>query len=138
MRHNNIVKFIGSKLRSLNFQVDVEPRLTTTIGLRIPDIIAKKEDRAYIMDVQVVADSNVRDIEALNNIKMDKYNIAPVKHKIREIYEGEPEVAAITLNWLGNFNPSSKNFLMRRGIRSNNIELIRVKAVQGGVNIAAN
>ena len=44
-RHNGILDLVEGWLRARDFQVVKEPRITTNIGLRIPDIICHKEEK---------------------------------------------------------------------------------------------
>lgn len=74
LRHNRIVDILADELRLKGFSVETEPRLTTPIGLRKPDLVMTKNNIAEILDVQCVKPSN---LENSHDIKIHKYMDIP-------------------------------------------------------------
>lgn len=90
-RHNAIVKLMSSALRNQGIDVHDEPRFNSMEGLKIPDLIAVKGGRAWVMDVQVVKDdkldqyhatkrSKYQDCRGLDELIMRRYLCNKVSH----------------------------------------------------------
>lgn len=73
IRHNKVVKLLEEAI-SANATVNVEPRFETTDGLKIPDLIAVRNRKAWVLDVQVVNDD---DMSRYHLKKAQKYQSCP-------------------------------------------------------------
>ncbi|KMQ85019.1 reverse transcriptase [Lasius niger] len=82
-RHDTVVSVIARALETTGYEVHVEPKIQTDIGMRKPDIVAKLEVTALIIDAQVVNDqisldgAHARKIDYYNNINLvkEKYKV---------------------------------------------------------------
>ena len=137
-RHNNIVKQFSVELGKLGYETKVESRLTTPQGLKIPDLLAWKEGKSYLLDAQVVQDSSNNEILQSHQLKISKYDDPTITAAAARITGSIPEVLAITLNWRGVWCRESLESLQRLGLSKRVLETTTVKAISGGVAIYAN
>lgn len=75
-RHNNVCKRVADKLRSKGHQVYPEqgipsPGLQTNISR--PDLIAIKDDKALVLDVTCIYESNKNSLQEAYRRKMNRY-----------------------------------------------------------------
>ena len=74
-RHNSILSYIGRYLRRQGFTVYDEPHITTSKGLRKPDIITIMGNLGLVIDAQVVGEQF--DLERARTLKVQKYTGNP-------------------------------------------------------------
>lgn len=94
-RHNNITKYVAERLRKLEFTVAEEPHYTTPQGVRIPDLVARWDGQAVILDAQVV--SGRPNLSTLHTAKIMKYVDEALLSQVGE----RPVVSSITLSYRG-------------------------------------
>lgn len=73
-RHDNICNALGAHMRGTGYNVVYEPRLITSVFPRKPDILAIKDDEAFVLDAQVVKGDNM---EQDYRKKVGKYSGIP-------------------------------------------------------------
>ena len=67
-----MVNLMVDKLREKGLTVLKEPRIPTTHGLRIPDVICWDKESSLIIDGQVCGDSNAIELREAHNMKTTK------------------------------------------------------------------
>lgn len=109
-RHDAIAKYVTKKLEGKGFTVLKEPRINTEEGLRKPDIVAYKEEKAYVIDAQVINDQF--DLNRAHENKKLKY--ASIAARIRELTNSAVvNFGSITLSWKGVWSARSLQDLLR-------------------------
>lgn len=78
-----MASYVCRTLETQDYQVSVEPKLKTNAGLRKPDIVAKLETTAFVIDAQVVNDQI--DLDAAHNNKVDYYR--NIEECVKESYD---------------------------------------------------
>ena len=86
-RHNNVCRQVSEKLRSKGFQVFSEqglpsPGLQTDISR--PDLIAIRDEKALVLDVTCVYESNSSTLQKAYNMKVSRYK--PLAETIKQKY----------------------------------------------------
>lgn len=80
-RHDSVVKFIKRSLDEQGAVTHLEPRLSTSIGIRKPDLITIIDNVAIVVDAQVVTDGwNLTDA---HNTKVSKYNTDEINASLK-------------------------------------------------------
>ena len=131
-RHDALCRTIAEGLRSRDHIVEEEPRIHTTMGLRKPDIIAKKGERGIIIDAQVVSASG--SLDEAHNRKVAKYNTEEVLGGVAERLGVAPEnvtVASATLSWRGVWSKASHAQLRELGFPEGTLGGLTTRVLQG-------
>ena len=71
-RHNAIVSYVRRSLEQRGFEATFEPIYKLGSGVLKPDLVAKKDDRAFIVDAQIVGDGI--DVQEAHKTKVLKYS----------------------------------------------------------------
>lgn len=130
MRHDAVVKFMASCLKEKGYMVHVEPRFTTGEGLRKPDIIAVKDNKAVVIDPQITSGSDlIRDYRT----KVEKYkSVEGLEAMIKSRYAArEVQFAATTLSYRGIWNAASYHELKQLRISEKSMQKITWLVMRG-------
>jgi CxxC motif-containing protein len=132
-RHDSVVKFIKRSLDEKGWATNLEPRLSTSAGIRKPDLIAITENVAVVVDAHIVTDGY--NINEMHNTKVRKYNTDEIKSHVMERFNvSGVVVTAATLNWRGIWAKQSINKLLTLGVlKKNDAALISTRVAIGGV-----
>ncbi|KAG8177084.1 hypothetical protein JTE90_015736 [Oedothorax gibbosus] len=130
--HNAIASYLCRGLELRNFTVHQEPRFSSSIGTLKPDLVALKNNTAYIIDAQVVSDSEPQRRAHLR--KLDKYSelipLVSATHNVAEVH-----VHSATLNWRGVWCPESASSLLEDGlVRKGDLLVLSSRVIIGGVS----
>lgn len=128
-RHDNIGRTLLRELKSSGFKVEWEPRFKTSNGIRKPDIIARKGDKTYVVDIQVVGDG--RNLRGRHLEKVRKYGSD--KDIVRQL--GSAVFSSLTITYKGVWSRESAETLRQMGVRERIMDLITVQAIQGTLNL---
>jgi hypothetical protein len=131
-RHNAIVKTISNELKQKGFEVKTEPHFHLDEGLKKPDILAIKDGRANVIDVQVVSGAGL--LNEAHERKVKKYERKDLKEKIRTEYNVDEEkikVTSCTVSWRGIWSSRSASDLRGLGIKTGGLSGITTRALQG-------
>lgn len=140
--HNRIAAFLEKRCRP-NLS---EPHISTPIGLRRPDIIVRRGDVAYLVDVQVTSDSAVGGGQPLvkaYDTKVGKYShpsVAPsiLRHvKTHWAAVERVEFGALIVSWRGVLSGKSASLLRTLGIPKADLNLVCLKALEGSAESAS-
>ncbi|CAB0043079.1 unnamed protein product [Trichogramma brassicae] len=74
-RHDAVANFISRSLTRQGFEVRSKPRISTSIGVRKPDLVATMGDLAVVLDVQIAGDQV--DLDYVRHEKIRKYSTLP-------------------------------------------------------------
>lgn len=130
MRHDRVVDLLSDETRSRGFVVHKEPRLTTSAGLRKPDLVLVKDDVAHVVDVQVVW---TRDLERSHACKITKYQgIAGFDDVVKSTYN----IASVlhspcTLSYKGIWSKRSAGELRRLGVSDFAMHMVVTSVLRG-------
>ena len=129
-RHDTILKAIAKHLQQRQFHVAIEPRIPTKDGIRIPDLIAWKEDLAICSDVTISSDIAILNADHLN--KTNKYDNNDIRDWIR-LHNPSPETtlkkiyfSAHVWNWRGAIAQKSYDDLIFLGLTKTNIKWLTI------------
>ena len=138
-RHNGVLDLVEGWLRARDFQVVKEPRITTSIGLRIPDIICHKEERTYVVDIQVCSDSNSSTLTGAHRLKTKKYSLPQIAQYVRRWsgVDADPTISSVAVNWRGIVAPATLKLLKDLQIPSSYIDILVARTLRGSVSIYA-
>lgn len=97
-RHDALVAYTVQALERADYEVHVEPKLSTEYGVRKPDIIAKKNDSALVIDTQVINDQY--SLEVTHENKVRYYQI--IEEDIRKWCNTQHTTfTSLTISWRG-------------------------------------
>ena len=103
-RHNNIVKILERELEGRGYSTNVEPRIPTNDGVKIPDLCAWKEEQYIVCNVAIAI--NTADIDLVNERKVAKYDMPDIhawmsQNAIANIRKPNRIVTACVCKWRG-------------------------------------
>lgn len=135
-RHDNINKTIRNSITKTGIKCEEAPRLTVNANRYVPDLIAVKGDKAYIIETTVVYETKPASIENAYKIKKDKYDTPEIKQKIKHTYRVSsvqvmPFVVGARGCWPTCNDIIISEFSLPRGLRA----VICTLSLQWGVSI---
>ena len=132
-RHDHLCKYVADILEKRGWKIEREVTLRTDLGNRRPDLLCVKDQRAVILDGQVV--SSVYDLDLNHSHKVRKYgDHVDLKKRVAERYHLElhqVESAAITISWRGVWSRESTAQLLSLGLRRQELARIPPKVLIG-------
>ena len=130
-RHDAITAFVCRALRTQGYEVSVEPKIDSDIGVRKPDIIAKMGITALVLDAQIVNDQI--SLDDAHERKITYYQ--QIEDKIKEKYVVNNVIfSSITLSWRGVWSQASVEHLTTLGIiKKSQIKILSTRAIVGGL-----
>lgn len=130
-RHDALASYVCRSLQTQGYEVFVEPKIKSSLGLRKPDIVAKMGVTALVIDAQVVGDQT--NLDEAHNKKVEYYG--QVGEEIRAQFEvGTVIFSSITLSWRGIWSKASAEHLTATGvIKKNQIKVLSTRAIVGGL-----
>ena len=134
-RHNKLLKFVEEKAADRGYQCVIEPAIPTTAGIRRPDLICHKGDRALVIDVTVVAD-NAR-LSQAHRDKVAYYSVPAIREHVANLASipcNDVEFSSVSLNWRGALSRESEATLRSLGFTSRDLEVLSVRTLEGGYN----
>ena len=137
-RHNQICSRICQKLRERGFDVFSEKAFTTDVtglpNLLRPDIIAKKDGKAIIIDVQCVYESTTGSFTNAANSKIQKYTplIEAVKNQLNCT---EVEVTAMIVGSRGSFHRGHLHQWYQMGFSTTELKYLALNCMENSIRI---
>lgn len=130
-RHDAIVSYVCRSLEVKGYEVSVEPRLQTSVGLRKPDIVAKLGMTAVVIDAQIVNDQI--DLDVAHSRKVNYYS--EIEDDIKRKYNVRSVLCtSTTLSWRGLWSQASAEDMTSLGIvRKNQLKILSTRAIIGGL-----
>lgn len=131
-RHNAIVSYIRRALAKKYDTVIEEPHFSTSEGLRKPDLLAVKQDKAMVIDAQVVG-ANV-DLCTAHLTKTQKYE------SLRSAIETKYAVSSVTftsatISYRGVWSVASADSLTKDGLLAReDLMILSTRALIGGLS----
>ena len=130
-RHDIILRLLAKRLEKLGWQVKVELRITTSAGLRKPDLLAFKHGcQAWVIDVGVSAVSVVSLDEPYDQ-KVVKYQTLP---EVSDVVVAEAGVAPLfsgfILSWRGDYSPKTMRDAHELGLSMGDLEFLAAICVE--------
>ncbi|XP_064089936.1 uncharacterized protein LOC135203936 [Macrobrachium nipponense] len=132
------MNWLATKLEDRGHQVVKELHISTSRGLRKPDLTVWNNHAAGILDVQIVRDSNVGSLNHLDEIKIRKFNSSEITSKVAELTGHTQTMGAITINWRGVTSKRAVVLLKKLGLRNADLNIMILKAMEGGLSIYSN
>lgn len=118
-----------------SWSVLVEPAIPTPEGIRRPDIIVWNADKAYVIDVTIVADN--ADMYVAHELKVAYYNKPHVTSWVSHV-SGRSSIvySSVAFNWRGALAPPSYELLHSDlKITKRNITLLSVIVLERSFHI---
>ncbi|KAG8171541.1 hypothetical protein JTE90_020751 [Oedothorax gibbosus] len=130
-RHDAIVNYAIRGLEQRGFVVAKEPIFNTAEGRKKPDLVATKGDEAFIIDAQIVSDSEP--LRRAHRRKVEKYgdltSIISAQFGVLTVIP-----LSLTLNWRGVWSSDSAQTLIEnRLLRKGDLSVISSRVSVGGV-----
>ena len=135
-RHDRVSQETSKALVKSGYKVIVEPRIHTSVGFRIPDLVAYGPDKqTYVIDTTIVAD-NCSNLDQPHHDKQVKYGTnEDLCIKIEELTGSKPLFSSVTINWRGCFSPESAKDLLSMGLKISTLKLLATIVVEQGAII---
>ena len=128
-RHNAIVNLINEKLRNLDYQTILEPKIKTSAGLRKPDIIIINCLESWIIDAQIL--NHYDDPEDLHHLKKRYYNDPDIIKWVQDKAGCTVvKLTTITFNWRGIMSKTSASDLKELGISARDLKVAAVRVLE--------
>ena len=134
-RHDDIVRYLDRRLRSLGHTTFVEPRIPWGTSFYKPDLVVQGRGRnAIILDAQVVSDGVAMDYA--HSLKVNKYGDEGFRQAVSRAC-GAPvrSVSSITLNWRGLWHGRSAKDLLGLGLSRRDLAVCSLKAATWTFNM---
>lgn len=130
-RHDNLVRYVSTRLSQLGWSVLWEPHYTLQEGVLKPDLVAYKGEESLIIDAQVVGTK--MGLGFLHHQKKAKYSGVELRRLIQERRTGPVMTTTMTLNFRGVWSAESARDLLGIGLTENDLKLLSVRCLQGGM-----
>uniref|UniRef100_L7M1A0 Putative tick transposon n=1 Tax=Rhipicephalus pulchellus TaxID=72859 RepID=L7M1A0_RHIPC len=128
-RHDGVVRYLASRLKEKGWSVQQEPHYRTSQGVKIPDLVLRRDHQTVILDVQVVG-TRVALSEAYN-MKRDKYLFPELTRLVSP--HSTPIVAAVTMSYRGTWARETVNVLTDVGLGRHDLKMMTIRCLQGGL-----
>lgn len=131
MRHNAVVAYLVRGLEQRGFIATREPRFSLGSVTLVPDIVACREEGAFVIDPQVVSAGLA--LDDADRIKVAKYNGPDLIQAVKNTYSvREVTVLAATLNNRGVWSPrSARELLAFKIISKSDLKIISTRVALG-------
>lgn len=127
-RHDMVVKYVAKRSRELGFTVLEEPHYKTSTGVKIPDLVLRRDGQVLVLDAQVVGTRiKLSDAHVVKTSKYMDHELCWLVSKDRT-----PIVSTITLSYRGVWAKESVNTLKDLGFIANDFKIITIRCLQGG------
>lgn len=130
LRHNRVVDMLCAELERLGYKVFREVSFQTSAGKRIPDIIASKNSRGILLDVQVVSGNY---LDLADRTKMAKYRDIPLfRDQLGAFLDCYTvDFGTATISWRGIWHKGSLNSLLQIGVSKKAVTNIVTSVLRG-------
>lgn len=131
-RHNAIINYVKRALVKKCERVEEEPLFVTAEGNRKPDLIAIQQDKAIVLDAQIVSEHI--DLDTAHTNKVEKYQ--PLNEAIKDRYVvNDVSYYTATLSYRGVWSAKSSKGLFDIGIlKKKELKIIATRVLVGGLN----
>ncbi|CAL7932985.1 unnamed protein product, partial [Xylocopa violacea] len=131
-RHNAIVAYIKRGLGKSCQTVDEEPTFTTTDGIRKPDLIAKRDNKAIVIDAQIISENY--DLAMAHRNKVDYYRC--LKDAIKQRYKAtEVKFTSATLSYRGVWSQHSvEDLIDLNALKKKELKIVSTRVLAGGLS----
>lgn len=145
-RHDRVVSLLAAKLGDK--RVIVEPRIWCKLResdprpvLRMPDLIVREDDRAWILDVQISSDAGIPEGKAkAYSGKVEYYSkyAESILRYCQASWDGITacDFGAVILDWRGAFFDESVRLLKRLRVSDSTLQLCVIKTLEGSAAAA--
>lgn len=139
-RHNSVLKYLYRRFQRLGCEVAKERRYETKDERGIwqtvyPDLVVKKDDQTYILDVHVCGDTKLN-LDKTAYFKTAKYaNNKDLLKQVKGDGRCDPIVLGITISCRGIIAPASAALLKSMGLSGDDFKVMSVKALEGTVRV---
>ena len=143
-RHEKVIDLLIKEAEENNFSTMKEPRFTTTLGLRKPDLIFFKDNKAAIVDVTIVnesydLDGTTYDLNWHWNNKINKYDIEDITSKVKTLTNcNDIKVFGLVISIRGIWFNKNDDLLKFLNIRITSREIFCIRAMEYSVKIWRN
>ena len=136
-RHNQICSRVVSKLRERGFDVFIERAFSTDVtGLPLlrPDIIAVKDNRAFVIDIQNVYECSGASFTNPYNLKVQKYT--PLVEAIKERHRcSEVTFHIFIVGSRGSFHHGHLKMWHKFGFTSSELKYLAINCMESSLRI---
>ncbi|KAG8177071.1 hypothetical protein JTE90_015723 [Oedothorax gibbosus] len=128
IRHDRLVEYIHRGAQQRKFSLHMEPEFSLPVGKLKPDLVLYKDDRAIVVDAQVI--NNQYPLEKASQEKIKKYTPL-IKHQLKDT---KATILSFTINWRGVICKSSADSLVKKGvIAKRDLKILAVRTLEGRV-----
>lgn len=132
LRHDRLVEMIGHWLGNdkNGYNVMIEHRFNTSIGLRKPDLLVTKGNNTLLLDVQVVSGANMPNDYTNKTLKYQ--NVPGLKEQILQVCESDSvEYGSVTISYKGIFHKDTAELLHKLGINEHQMFMLATSTLRG-------
>lgn len=136
LRHNQVLDFLAKRAQAVGWSVELEPRIRTSAGLRIPDLILHRTGSAVVCDLSIVSD--LADLDKAHRMKVKKYGRREIRVWAAERAGIAPDQVTITaaiFSWRGGMAKLSWDSLMELGLDARSLEIAAIRVIEEGFGI---
>jgi hypothetical protein len=133
-RHNAVVKLVAKELRRLGYEVTVEPYIRTSIGVKRPDIVAKKDGVIHVIDPTITTDA--RNPNEAHKEKVAKYNIPELIWELTRINSDgnfQFSFGSLTFTYTGILSKESNEYMRGLGISRGVLKRCALAVLKGSI-----
>ena len=140
-RHERIADLLVKEAEASGFQTIKEPRITTTLGLRKPDLIFFRGSKAAIVDVTIVnqayeTDKITYDLEWHWDAKINKYNTEEIIGKVKDITNcTDVKVFGPVLSIRGIWFKKNDDLLRFLNVKLSSREIFTIRSMEASIKI---
>ncbi|GLV38103.1 hypothetical protein CBL_10070 [Carabus blaptoides fortunei] len=131
LRHNAVADRFTSELQAKGWTVVSEPHIQTTMGLRKPDIVASREQKGLVLDVQIVSGAQPL---SQHQVKAAKYDDPDILRYVSTTMDIPPEATSFsscTISWRSIWAAESYRDLVSLGLSARFLEGLTTRVLQG-------
>jgi hypothetical protein len=124
-RHDKVCEQVSKRLTKKGFTVVQEPRISTWMGIRVPDIVAHRNGLAYVIDVTIVSDDAKLSNEYDHKVRY--YDCVEIRQWVSQSMEVEMDgisCVAVAFNWRGALARKSAKVLKEMQFSHKEMELL--------------
>lgn len=135
LRHDNVATIVAGEMDRLGYMTRREHLFQTSSGGRKPDIVAAKQDRGVVLDVQIV--SGARPLTDAHKRKRQYYagneELVGKIAALLQVPRTNITVSTITLSWRGVWAHESANLMAGLGISKAILNGITTRVIKGSL-----
>ncbi|CAL7932938.1 unnamed protein product [Xylocopa violacea] len=135
-RHDNINKLTKDAIDKKKFKIENAPRFTTNNNRYVPDLIALKQNSAYVIETTVAYETKPLSLSNAYKIKKQKYEDPELIKKIKDTYRvSEVKVMPLVVGARGSWLATNESIVNEFNLSRKFKNILCTTSLQWGVSI---